>query len=218
MAVSRARRLATGLVVLAALTAAVAVSPQRALRLVRRVADDPWLLFGVVCLLTVGRPFLAWPTSLLSLIVGFGYGFAGTPLALAALTATSVPPYLLGDRGGFDTGRLAAVTERFTATSDRAITVVGPTRSVAVARLAPVPSDVVSVAAGVAGVPLGPYLLGTALGELPWVLAVVAAGASARTLTTAGLGGLDLRVIGLAGLIAVLLVAGPAVRTRLSEE
>jgi uncharacterized membrane protein YdjX (TVP38/TMEM64 family) len=55
------------------------------------------------------------------------------------------------------------------------------------------------------------FLLGTALGELPWVVAAVVAGSSMRSLSLRGAdAGLPL-VVGAAAL-AVLLVAGPAYR------
>ena len=208
------RRLLAGLLVAGLLAAAVVASPRRAIALARGLADDPWRLALVVCVLTVVRPFLAWPTTALSGVIGFGYGLWGVPFAVAAVTVTSLPPYLLGERGqtalADGDGRLAAATARLSDGGDRAVSVVGPFRSIAVARLAPLPSDVVSVAAGVTGVPLRGYLAGTAIGELPWVIAAVAAAASAKTLTTEGLSAVDPRLVGVAVLLAVVLLAGPA--------
>jgi uncharacterized membrane protein YdjX (TVP38/TMEM64 family) len=58
---------------------------------------------------------------------------------------------------------------------------------------------------------LGPYVLGTALGEAPWVAVTVTLGASLETLSVEGVStGLPLVVAALA--LATLLVAGPLYR------
>ena len=85
----------------------------------------------------------------------------------------------------------------------------GGVRSVVASRLVPAPSDVVSVAAGIAGVRLSTFLVGTAIGEIPWVVAGVLAGASAETLAAGDVAGAaDLRLVAAAGIAAALLL-GP---------
>lgn len=53
--------------------AAVVVRPTRVLGALRHAAASPWFPAVLVALYAV-RPFLAWPISALSLLVGFKYG------------------------------------------------------------------------------------------------------------------------------------------------
>jgi uncharacterized membrane protein YdjX (TVP38/TMEM64 family) len=72
---------------------------------------------------------------------------------------------------------------------------------------------VVSAAAGVSGVRLRTFVVGTALGEVPWVVAGVLAGSSMDALTAGSLAGaLDLRLVLAVALVGLLLVAGPVYR------
>ena len=162
------------LVVVAA--AALAVSPSAAVDALSWLAADPVRYLLAVVALAAVRPLFAWPTTLVGVAVGFGYGVVGIPLALVLYTLTSVPPFLFGRRTSGD-GRVAAAGRRVREAT-------GDFRGVAASRLFPAPSDVVSVGSGVAGVPLRTYLFGTAVGELPWALASVLAGASLDTLAS----------------------------------
>ncbi|ELZ94710.1 TVP38/TMEM64 family protein [Haloferax sulfurifontis] len=172
-------RLAAGLALAAVVAGLLLASPDAVISRAAWVAADPVRLVVVVSALAVVRPLLAWPTTLLALVVGYGLGPAGVPLALALIVLTSVPPYLFARRYR-GTTRLAAVGER-------TVEQTGSVTGVAASRLFPIPSDVVSVAAGVADVRLGAFALGTAVGELPWAVAGVIAGASVETLTTESL-------------------------------
>lgn len=213
-----------GLVAVAAL-AALLVSPDAALSTLTWLAADP-IRFGVVLVaVAVVRPFLAWPTTLVAVAVGFGYGWPGVPFGVLLLTLTALPPYYLaragrtsvldsdGERDADDEevpalGRVA----RTSATAERLVGVAGGTRTVAATRLLPLPSDAISLGAGVANVRLRPFLAGTALGELPWVVAGVAVGVSADRIVAGDLSGLDPTLFaGMAG-VGVLLLAGPAYR------
>ncbi|MDS0294497.1 TVP38/TMEM64 family protein [Halogeometricum luteum] len=195
-------RVAVGLALAAVAAAAVLLSPDAALSQAAWVAADPVRLVAATLALAVVRPFLAWPTTLLALVVGFGFGLAGLPFALALIVLTSIPPYLFARRYG-RTGRLAAAGESF-------VERTGDVRSVVLSRLIPAPSDVVSVGAGVAGVRLGAFALGTAIGEIPWAVAGVLAGASAETLAAGDLGAVvDPRLVA-AALLAAALLAAPA--------
>jgi uncharacterized membrane protein YdjX (TVP38/TMEM64 family) len=217
------RRVLAGVLLVGGITAvAVLTSPELVLARVAAVADDPLRLLALLCLLAVVRPLLAWPTSLLSLIAGYGFGLPGTLPAVGLLTVTSVPPYLFGERGRAELlagdGRLSAAATRLDTAGDRALAVAGPFRSVLVARLAPLPSDVISGAAGVAGVPLWPYLAGTAAGELPWAVAAVVAGTSLHRLAADGLHGVfDVRLVAAAAAAGVLLLVGPVYRHYAAE-
>ncbi|WP_336024840.1 TVP38/TMEM64 family protein [Halobellus salinisoli] len=194
-------RVALGGTIAAVVAVAVVASPDVVLaRAAWLVADPVRLIFASIALAAV-RPLLAWPTTLLAVLLGYGLGLAGFPLALALVTLTSVPPFLLARRYG-RVGELADAGEAF-------VDHTGGVRSVVASRLVPAPSDVVSVAAGIAGVRLSTFLLGTAIGEIPWVVAGVLAGASAESLVASDvLDVFDLRVVVAAGATAALLV-GP---------
>lgn len=185
--------------------AAVLISPQWLLSRLSWLAADPVRFVAALLVLAVVRPLLAWPTMLLAVLVGYAWGLPGLPVALALITLTGVPPYLVARRSRGE-GRFARMGER-------AVGVAGGFRSVAASRLFPAPSDVVSIAAGVAGVRPGPFLAGTAVGELPWAFAGVVAGRSIGTVLEEGLGAVVDPVLVLAALVAgCLLVARPVYR------
>lgn len=186
-------------------TAAFLTSPSWVLRSLEWLAADP-VRFGLACLgLALVRPLVAWPATLVAVAVGYGYGVEGFPFALGLFVATSVPPYVVARYLGGD-GPMATAGARLFATA-------GGTRGVAASRLLPTPSDVVSVGAGVSGVRVGPYLIGTAVGETPWAAVGVVAGSSLDSLTGGTAGGVvDLRLV-VAGIVAAAaLLAGPTYR------
>ena len=203
------RQIAAGVVLVVVLAGALLTSPEAVFsRAAWLVADPVRLLVAAVGFAAV-RPLLAWPTTLLAVLLGYGFGLPGFPIALALVTLTSVPPFLLARRLGTD-GEVAAAGAAFV---ERA----GGVRSVVASRLVPAPSDVVSVAAGVAGVRLPTFLLGTAIGEVPWVLAGTVVGLSAGTLTAGTLADIaDPRLVAAAALAAALLLA-PAVYDWVAE-
>lgn len=190
-----------GVVVLAAWL----VSPSVALDWIATLVRRP-LVFGLaVCLLAVVRPLFAWPTLTLSIAIGYAYGFLGVPFAVVVLVVTSVLPYWFGVE--------TAGSGRITAAGRRLIDELGGVRGVTAARLLPAPSDAVSVAAGIAGVRFRPYLLGTALGELPWAILGISVGVSLDRLQGGAFAGLvdPWILVGMAA-VAVLLLAGPCYR------
>jgi uncharacterized membrane protein YdjX (TVP38/TMEM64 family) len=198
-----------GLVAVVAL-ATLALSPARVVAEVIHLADHPVYLAGVIVGLYLIRPLFAWPTMPLSAFVGFVLGIEyGIPVALMGALVTCLIPYRFaleaGEQGGMfgwlgDSGR-------------QLIEVTGETRGVLAARLSPVPADPVSYGAGFAGVSTRAFVVGTFLGEIPWVVVEVIAGASMRSLALTGLS-IDAlpHVLVLGGVLAVLLVAGPAYR------
>ncbi|OAQ54570.1 hypothetical protein HTG_03170 [Natrinema mahii] len=226
----RTRALAGAVVASGMVAAGLLVSPSTAIGAVDSLAADP-LSFGlVVAGLYLVRPLLAWPTTPLAAVVGYGYGVTvGVPVALAGVVVTVLPIFVaagwvVGDEpsggtratsnGGGGGGRL----ERAGDAVGRYYATAGPLRGVVASRLAPIPSDVATCAAAVSGVPLRWFVVGTAVGELPWTVAAVVVGASAATATTGGIGDAGLAV-SLAGLLAAcLLLAGPAYRTLRSRE
>ena len=208
-----------GILVAALAAVALAVSPEAALSRLRWLATDP-LRFGVaVVALAAVRPFLTWPTTLLAVAVGFGYGWPGTPLALALVVGTSLPPYALARAGrlrlGDDpgSGGEPGVAVRFCRAGERFAAESGSVRAVAGTRLLPLPSDAVTVGAAAAGVGARPFLLGTAVGELPWVLCGVAVGVSLDRLAASGGSLVDPAVILGMAAVGTLVLAGPLYRT-----
>lgn len=204
MSVRRAQLLA-GVALPAALVAAWLVSPAAVAMRLSWLAADPTRFGAALLALAVVRPLFLWPTTLLALGAGYGYGVAGAPVALVLIVLTSVPPYLLARRlrsGG-----------RLSAAGARLVDATGDLRSVTASRLLPAPSDVVSAAAGVAGVPLGAFIAGTALGEVPWAVAGAFAGASAASLDGASLSSaVDWRLFVATALAGLLLLARPTYR------
>ena len=195
------RRVATGAVLAVVAAGAVLTSPDAVLARATWLVADPVRLVAAAVVFAAVRPLVAWPTTLLAVLLGYGIGFVGFPVALVLVTLTSVPPFLFARRFGGD----GAVADAGAAFVER----TGGVRSVVASRLVPAPSDVVSVAAGVSGVRLPTFLVGTAIGEIPWVLAGILVGVSAETLTAGTVATVaDPRLIAAAGAIAALLL-GP---------
>jgi uncharacterized membrane protein YdjX (TVP38/TMEM64 family) len=200
----RRSRLLFGGLLLAVGGAAALVAPAATLDRLTWLAADP-LRFGVVLLaVALLRPLVAWPTTLLAVAAGYGYGLVGLPYALALITLTSVPPFLVARRLGRESWVAGA--------GERVVREAGDLRSVIASRLFPAPSDVVSVGAGVSGVSLSTFVVGTTVGELPWAVAGVLAGSSLDSLSASSLGAIDLRLVAAAGLASILLLAGPVYR------
>ncbi|WP_232702540.1 TVP38/TMEM64 family protein [Halobacterium wangiae] len=173
------KRYAAGAAVAALVAVAVVVRPDRALGVLRTAVASPWFPLLAVGLYAV-RPFLGWPISLLSALVGFRYGVAvGVPVALVGAVGTSLPAYVVGRRAPAD-GRLLG---RFTDGSRRFFDATGDLRGVVAARLAPTPSEPISAAAGAGGVGLRAFVAGTLVGELPWVVATVTLGSGLNAFT-----------------------------------
>jgi uncharacterized membrane protein YdjX (TVP38/TMEM64 family) len=206
-----------GVAVAGAATAAWLASPEVALSRLSRLAADP-VRFGVALLaLTAVRPLLAWPTTLIAVAVGFGYGWVGVPLGVALLVATALLPYLLARTGRIRARTASRTADRLCDAGERLATRAGGVRAVTATRLLPLPSDAVSVGAGAAGVRTRPFLLGTAAGELPWVIVGVAVGASLDRLATGDLSAVDPTVIVAMAGAGALLLAGPLYRTFIGE-
>lgn len=194
---------------------AILVSPKMVVSRGLRVLYSPWfplVLLGLYAL----RPFLGWPITILSGLVGYRYGLLlGFPLALAGVVGTSLIPYTAA--GYFETG--GPILGRFAGGSRRYFRAAGDVRGVTAARLAPTPAEPISVAAGLAGVPVRAFVLGTLLGEFPWTVAAVTVGHSLQSYSP-GAFGVDLR-LAIGGLLAaLLLLARPvskAVKARASN-
>ena len=199
-----------GIAVVVAIAAAAAYSssPRAVLHAVGTLTDRPVALGVVLVGLYLSRPLLAWPISALSILLGYLLGPEAIPIALAGAVVTTLPAYLLARRLGHDVGLLARVGDAGTAVRQT----TGDLRGTIAVRLAPLPTDPVSYAAGLAGVPLRPYVLGTAIGEAPWVGAAVLLGASMGQLTTTGVSVSPLVLATFVALAVLLAVSRPAYR------
>jgi uncharacterized membrane protein YdjX (TVP38/TMEM64 family) len=195
-----------------AATAALTVPPERLFVHAEGLASRPVVLGVALLVLYLVRPLLAWPISALSVLLGYLYGPTAIPVALAGAVVTTLPAYTLAGYLGHDAGLLARVGDAGGAVRKTA----GDLRGIIAVRLAPLPTDPVSYGAGLAEVPLRPYILGTAIGEAPWVVAAVLLGASAGELTAAGSAADPLVVVTAVALAALLVLSGPAYR-RLSD-
>ncbi|WP_440989093.1 TVP38/TMEM64 family protein [Haloarchaeobius baliensis] len=218
MRVEFGRRALAGAVVACVVIASLLTSPDAAMGYVATIANDPVAFAGVLVALYAVRPFLAWPATLLAVVVGYGYGVAlGVPVALVAVVGTSLVPFYA--TRWFDGGTLAPTDTdddadgRLRRHIERYFGATGDVRGVTAARLVPIPADIVSCTAAVSGVSTSAFVAGTLLGELPWTIAAVVVGSSAKELSTGGLGsvGLPLGVVTVAAALALL--AGPAYRS-----
>lgn len=201
------RRIAVGTGLLVLIAVAAVVRPATVLPAIRALLGSPWFPVVLVGLYLL-RPFLGWPITVLSGLVGYRYGLVpGVPLALTGTVITSLVPYAAG-RWSAPEG---PVLGRFTVGSQRFFHTAGDLRGVIAARLAPMPAEPVSAAAGLGGVSLGAFALGTLVGELPWTVAAVTVGHSMSTFALTGLD-LDWRLVVVGLFAAVALLAGPVHR------
>ncbi|MFP4626502.1 MAG: TVP38/TMEM64 family protein [Natronomonas sp.] len=200
-------------VAIVAIVAFVVASPETVFSHADGLATRPVLAIIVLFGLYLVRPLLAWPISALSILLGYLYGPIIIPVGIAGAVVTTLPAYLVARAFEHDAGFLGRIGK--TGTFVRSV--AGDLRGVVAVRLAPLPSDPVSYAAGLAGVPLKWYVLGTALGETPWVVTAVLLGASAGRLTTDGLDA-DPLMLGITiALATVLVLSGPAYRRITSD-
>jgi uncharacterized membrane protein YdjX (TVP38/TMEM64 family) len=204
-----ARQLAgIGLVATVATAVAVVTSPAVLFSHAETLARRPALLAVVLVALYLVRPLLAWPISALSVLLGYLLGPVAIPIALAGAVVTTLPAYAVARYFGHETGLLARVGDA--GTTVRRTT--GDLRGITAVRLAPLPTGPVSYAAGLAGVPLRPYVAGTALGEAPWVATTVLLGASMGELVAVGPSADPLLLVTTVALAVLLLLSGPAYR------
>ena len=188
--------------------AAVLFSPGAVLGGLEELAARPFAFGIALVALYLVRPFLLWPVTSVAVLLGYLYGpAAGFGLAIAGAALTALPPYLIGRYANDDIGLFGYVSD----TAEQFFSATGDVRGVVAARFSPVPGDPISYAAGLSGLSVGPFLLGTMIGEVPWAFVAVFAGASMRTLDLSSFSIQPELIVALAGL-TVLLVAGPAYR------
>jgi len=164
--------------------AALVFSPGTVLASLAHLSAHPVQFLALLAVLYVVRPFLMWPVSVLSVTVGFVLGVEfGAPVAVAGTLLSNSVVFFLARGARTEHGPVGFAGR----SSDRFVETTGELRGVVAARLAPVPADVVSSAAGLSGVSFRSYLLGTVVGESPWIIAEVIAGASMHALSVNGL-------------------------------
>lgn len=204
----------SALMVGVAVIAALVLSPARLLEEIAALASRPLLFGSALVVLYFVRPLFAWPISPISALVGYVLGFTyGVPVALVGATVTCIPPFLfaqyVGEHGA--SGESDTVFGRLGHAGRRVVDVTGATRGVLAARLSPLPADPVSYGAGFSCVSFRAFVAGTVVGEIPWVVLEVLAGASMRQLSVQGLG-TGVHVILGSAAVAVLVLAGPTYR------
>ncbi|WP_128476314.1 TVP38/TMEM64 family protein [Halorussus pelagicus] len=205
-----ARRQVAGLALLAVVAAAsLLVAPDRLFGVASDLADRP-VVFGVLLVgVYLVRPLFAWPTTLVAILAGYAYGPVwGFPVALSGTTASALLPFLAARYVGAGSGLVARLGD----SGERFFAATGDLRGMVASRLAPAPSDPVSAAAGLSGVSTGAFVVGTAVGEIPWTVAAVLAGGSLDSLSTAGLTAISWELLAAGAAVAVALLAGPAYR------
>lgn len=208
------RHQAAGMAIMLGVAAAVTVllSPEKLLVGLAAMSNRPVLFGTALVVLYLVRPLFAWPISPISALVGYVLGVTyGVPIALVGATATCLPPFLFAryvDGSGEATEGLLG---RLGRAGRQIVEITGASRGVLAARLSPVPADPVSYGAGFSGVSVRAFVAGTFVGEIPWVVLEVLAGASMRQLSVDGLG-TGLHVVVVSAALAVLVLAGPAYR------
>lgn len=208
---SGSRRQLLGLSVLAGavLAASALSSPEAAIERVQVLIADPVALGLAVAALYLVRPFVAWPLSIVTAFVGYGYGFPeGIPIGLVGATISCLPPFLIARHFRTEIGLLG----RLSRSGERFFDVAGDFRGVAAGRLAPAPADAVSYGAGLSGMSTTTYALGTFVGEIPWVAGLVFVGASMREFTAEDASVDSTGFVLAAAVLAALVLAGPAYR------
>ena len=182
--------------------AALVFSPGTVLSSLAGLSERPWLFLSAITVLFLVRPLLMWPVSVFAVTIGYVLGIEyGVPVAVAGTVVSNTVVFLLARYARTDAGVVGFASR----SGDRFVDLTGELRGVVVARLAPVPADVVSSAAGLSDVSLRAYVVGTLIGETPWIAAEVVAGSSMHTLSVHGLSHSLSLLVGASALSAVLL-------------
>lgn len=203
------RQVVGGALAAAVLAAAALTSPTGTLSTLSGLSERPVAFAALLVGIYLVRPFVAWPTMAVSAGVGYVLGpVVGLPVALAGAVLTSLPAFYLGE--WFQAGE--GLADRLGAGGRSYFRRTGNVRGVTAARLSPIPADAVSVAAGLSDVPLRAYAAGTVVGELPWTVAAVVVGGSARTVATTGPTAVTMPLVAVTTLAALVLLAGPLYR------
>jgi uncharacterized membrane protein YdjX (TVP38/TMEM64 family) len=195
----------TGVLLALLVAAGLLISPDAIIKRLGAFLGSPYFPVLLVFLYLVRAP-IALPVTALAVLVGFKYGLLiGFPVALAGSVMSTYVPYAITRYTDFESGLLRQAED----VADGFFEATGGLRGVITARIAPVPAQTTSVAAGAAPVPTRTYLLGTAIGEIPWVFAAVTIGTSLHRLTVSDMSFSPWLIAGTV-LATVVLLAGPA--------
>lgn len=196
---------ATGVVLALLVAGGLLLSPDVIIKRLAAFLGSPYFPV-LLALLYLVRALIALPVTALAMLVGFRYGLLiGFPVALAGSVMSTYVPYALTRYTDFESSLLRQAED----VADDFFEATGDLRGVVTARIAPIPAQTTSVAAGAAPVSTRTYLLGTAIGEIPWVFAAVTIGASLHRLTVSDVSFSPWLIAGTV-LATVVLLAGPA--------
>lgn len=200
-------RVLAALVVAALVVVGVVLSPSTVLDRLGAVLHSPWFPLVLLGLYLV-RSLVAWPITALAVLVGYRYGVVvGVPVALAGAVVSTFVPYAAVRYLDLDSGLL----ERAVAQSEEYFSATGDLRGLIAARVAPVPAEATSLAAGAADLRPSTFAVGTVVGELPWAVAAVTIGHSMHQLSVSNASVSPWLVLA-AVVAAAALLAGPTVR------
>lgn len=201
------KRVIGALVVAALLVAGFVFSPATVIDRARAVLYSPWFP-AVLLVLYLVRPLVAWPITALSVLVGFRYGVVvGVLVALAGAAVSTFVPYAAVRYLDVDGGLLGEAVDE----SEEFFDATGDLRGLVAARVAPVPAEATSLAAGAAHLRPSTFVVGTVLGEIPWAVAAVLVGHSMHRLSVSNVT-ISPWLIVATVVAALALVAGPTVR------
>lgn len=199
------KRIVGGVLLALLVAGGLLASPDALLKRLGAFLGSPYFPLVLIVAYLV-RSLIALPVTALAVLVGFKYGLLiGFPVALGLSVMSTYVPYAITRYTDFDS-RLLRQAENI---ADDFFDATGDLRGVITARLAPVPAQTTSVAAGAAPVSTRNYLLGTAIGEIPWVFASVTIGASLHRLTVEDVSFSPWLIAGTV-VAALVLLAGPA--------
>jgi len=149
----------------------------------RNVFLSPWGALVYIALYAV-RPLVLLPATLLTISGGAFFGLTyGTLLTILASNLSAAVAFLLGKTVfGKDISDEAAIPSLQQKLRDNTFL------ATVTARLAALPYDLVSYAAGASNVKFWPFIIANALSILPGTIAYVSIGASSNSLVTDGTG------------------------------
>ena len=185
----------------------VLIGPGPLIERLQAVLNSPWFPVVLVGLYLV-RPFLGWPITVLSALVGYKYGILyGVPIALLGAVGSTLIAYAGMRYFEFDSGVLGWAADE----SGDFFSSAGDLRGMLAARIAPVPAEATSLAAGAAEVRPSTFILGTAIGEIPWAVAAVTIGHSMYRLTLSDIS-FSPWLIAATVVASLIILAGPTYR------
>lgn len=148
-------------------------------------ASGAWWAVVAFLVLSVLRPFVLFPATLLTMAAGLLFGpVAGIAVAAVGANASAMVGYGMGGAFASDVvrdGRLSGWRDRMRADSFEAVLLM---------RLVFLPYDLVNYAAGYLRIRWRPFLAATAIGSLPGTASFVLLGASLTSLND-GVAGID---------------------------